>query len=47
MANQRDELMIVEQILAELCGVPERTFNRWRELGRRKAEIQTLPSFPR
>ena len=24
MANQRDELMTVEQILAELCGVSER-----------------------
>ena len=34
MANQRDELMTVEQILAELCGVSERTFYRWRELGR-------------
>ena len=34
MANQRDELMTVEQILAELCGVSERTFYRWREIGR-------------
>ena len=34
MASQRDELMTVEQILAELCGVSERTFYRWRELGR-------------
>ena len=25
--------MTVEQILAELCGVSERTFYRWRELG--------------
>ena len=33
MANQRDELMTVEQILAELCGVSERTFYRWREIG--------------
>ena len=33
MANQRDELMTVEQILAELCGVSERTYYRWRELG--------------
>ena len=30
----RDELMTVEQILAELCGVSERTFYRWREIGR-------------
>jgi len=34
MAKQQDELMTVEQILAELCGVSERTFYRWRELGR-------------
>jgi predicted DNA-binding transcriptional regulator AlpA len=34
MASQRDELMTVEQILAELGDVSERTFYRWRELGR-------------
>lgn len=29
-----DELMTVEQVLAELCGVSRRTFYRWRELGK-------------
>jgi predicted DNA-binding transcriptional regulator AlpA len=29
-----DELMTVEQLLAELSGVSRRTFYRWRELGR-------------
>jgi predicted DNA-binding transcriptional regulator AlpA len=29
-----DELMTVEQVLAELSGVSRRTFYRWRELGR-------------
>ncbi len=43
MANQRDELMTVEQILAELCGVSERTFYRWRELGRAPKGIR-LPN---
>ena len=43
MANQRDELMTVEQILAELCGVSERTYYRWRELGRAPKGIR-LPN---
>src|ERR1700747_168442 len=43
MANQRDELMNVAQILAELCGVSERTFYRWRELGRAPKGIR-LPN---
>ena len=43
MASQRDELMTVEQILAELCGVSERTFYRWRELGRAPKGIR-LPN---
>ena len=38
MAKAHDELMTVEQILAELCGVSERTFYRWRELGRAPRE---------
>ena len=29
-----DELMTVEQVLAELGSVSRRTFYRWRELGR-------------
>jgi predicted DNA-binding transcriptional regulator AlpA len=29
-----DELLTVEQVLAELSGVSRRTFYRWRELGR-------------
>jgi len=32
--NQVDELLTVEQILAELGGVSRRTFYRWRELDR-------------
>jgi len=35
--------MTVEQILAELCGVSERTFYRWRELGRAPKGIR-LPN---
>ena len=33
MARERDELLAVPQILAELGGVSRRTFYRWRELG--------------
>jgi predicted DNA-binding transcriptional regulator AlpA len=29
-----DELLTVEQVLAELCGVSRRTFYQWRELGK-------------
>jgi predicted DNA-binding transcriptional regulator AlpA len=29
-----DELLTIEQVLAELGGVSRRTFYRWRELGR-------------
>lgn len=43
MAKAHDELMTVEQILAELCGVSERTFYRWRELGRAPKGIR-LPN---
>ena len=31
---ETDELLTVEQVLAELGGVSRRTFYRWRELGR-------------
>jgi predicted DNA-binding transcriptional regulator AlpA len=30
----RDELLTLDQVLAELGGVSRRTFFRWRELGR-------------
>ena len=43
LAKAHDELMTVEQILAELCGVSERTFYRWRELGRAPKGIR-LPN---
>jgi hypothetical protein len=33
-----DELMTVEQILAELRGVSRRTFYRWREIGTAKSK---------
>ena len=32
--TETDELLTVEQVLAELGGVSRRTFYRWRELGR-------------
>lgn len=32
--SKRDELMTVSQILDELGGVSERTFYRWREIGK-------------
>jgi predicted DNA-binding transcriptional regulator AlpA len=38
-----DELMTVEQVLAELCGVSRRTFYRWRELGKAPRGIK-LPN---
>jgi predicted DNA-binding transcriptional regulator AlpA len=38
-----DELMTVEQVLAELCGVSRRTFYRWRELGKAPTGIK-LPN---
>ena len=38
-----DELMTVEQVLAELCGVSRRTFFRWRELGKAPRGIK-LPN---
>jgi predicted DNA-binding transcriptional regulator AlpA len=38
-----DELMSVDQVLAELCDVSRRTFYRWRELGTAPACIK-LPN---
>lgn len=43
MTGKRDELMDVQQVLAELGGIPRRTFYRWRELGRAPAGIK-LPN---
>lgn len=34
MPAVRDELLTLDQVLAELGGVSRRTFFRWRELGR-------------
>jgi predicted DNA-binding transcriptional regulator AlpA len=34
MANQRDELLTVAQVLAALGDVSARTFYRWRETGK-------------
>ncbi|MCO5991621.1 helix-turn-helix domain-containing protein [Actinoallomurus spadix] len=41
--NRRDELMTVPDVLAELGGVSQRTFYRWRELGNAPAGIK-LPN---
>jgi predicted DNA-binding transcriptional regulator AlpA len=43
MTATTDELMTVEQVLAELCGVSRRTFYRWRELGKAPRGIK-LPN---
>jgi predicted DNA-binding transcriptional regulator AlpA len=34
MANSRDELLTVGQVLAILGNVSQRTFYRWREIGK-------------
>ena len=31
--STKDELMTVDDVLSELCGVSRRTFYRWREIG--------------
>lgn len=33
MGRERDELLTVDQVLNELCGVSRNTFYRWRQLG--------------
>ena len=43
MANQRDELLTVAQVLAALGDVPLRTFYRWRETGKAPNAIR-LPN---
>jgi len=40
---EADELLTVEQVLAELGGVSRRTFYRWRELGRAPRSLR-LPN---
>ncbi len=43
MANQRDELLTVAQVLAALGDVSPRTFYRWREIGKAPAAVK-LPN---
>jgi len=43
MANQRDELLTVAQVLALLGDVSQRTFYRWRETGKAPAAVR-LPN---
>lgn len=43
MANQRDELLTVAQVLALLGDVPLRTFYRWRETGKAPGAVR-LPN---
>lgn len=43
MANQRDELLTVAQVLALLGDVSPRTFYRWREIGKAPSAVR-LPN---
>jgi predicted DNA-binding transcriptional regulator AlpA len=43
MGNQRDELLTVTQVLAILGDVSQRTFYRWRELGKAPRAVR-LPN---
>ena len=43
MANQRDELLTVAQVLDLLGEVSPRTFYRWREIGKAPAAVK-LPN---
>jgi predicted DNA-binding transcriptional regulator AlpA len=43
MANQRDQLLTVAQVLALLGGVSPRTFYRWRETGKAPGAVR-LPN---
>jgi predicted DNA-binding transcriptional regulator AlpA len=43
MANQRDELLTVAQVLAALGDVSPRTFYRWREIGKAPSAVK-LPN---
>ena len=43
MSTRRDELLTLPQVLEELGGVSERTFHRWREIGKAPEAIR-LPN---
>jgi predicted DNA-binding transcriptional regulator AlpA len=43
MTAQRDELLTVPQVLAELGGISPRTFYRWRETGKAPSAVR-LPN---
>jgi len=43
MGNQRDELLTVAQVLAVLGDVSQRTFYRWREIGKAPSAVR-LPN---
>jgi predicted DNA-binding transcriptional regulator AlpA len=43
MGNQRDELLTVAQVLAILVDVSQRTFYRWREIGKAPSAVR-LPN---
>ena len=43
MGNQRDELLTVAQVLAILGDVSQRTFYRWREIGKAPSAVR-LPN---
>ena len=43
MGNQRDELLTVAQVLAIFGDVSQRTFYRWRELGKAPRAVR-LPN---
>jgi predicted DNA-binding transcriptional regulator AlpA len=43
MGNQRDELLTVAQVLAILGDVSQRTFYRWREIGKAPGAVR-LPN---
>ena len=43
MGNQRDELLTVAQVLAILGDVSQRTFYRWREIGKAPSALR-LPN---
>jgi predicted DNA-binding transcriptional regulator AlpA len=43
MGNQRDELLTVAQVLVILGDVSQRTFYRWREIGKAPSAVR-LPN---
>jgi hypothetical protein len=44
MGNQRDELLTVAQVLAILGDVSQRTFYRWREIGKAPSAVRLPPT---